>query len=85
VNKVIPEHVEGSFMRNRKEAERPYLEEIKQVFKDIENVYVPMVDYDIATREGLEEYSQSSKKQNCRMDKEKPARTLCLMLVFFVF
>jgi arsenite/tail-anchored protein-transporting ATPase len=62
VNKVIPEHVEGSFMRNRKEAERPYLEEIKQVFKDIEKVYVPMFDHDIATREGLEEYSQFLEK-----------------------
>jgi arsenite/tail-anchored protein-transporting ATPase len=62
VNKVIPEHVEGSFMRNRKEAERPYLEEIKQVFKDIEKVYVPLFDHDIATREGLEEYSQFLEK-----------------------
>jgi anion-transporting ArsA/GET3 family ATPase len=72
-------------MRNRKEAERPYLKEIKQVFKDIENVYVPMFDHDIATREGLEEYSQFLEKADCRMYKEKPARTLCLMLVFFVF
>jgi arsenite/tail-anchored protein-transporting ATPase len=62
VNKVIPEDVEGSFMRNRKEAELPYLEEIKQVFKDIEKVYVPMFDHDIATREGLEEYSQFLEK-----------------------
>ncbi|MCM3733275.1 arsenical pump-driving ATPase GET3 [Fictibacillus nanhaiensis] len=49
-------------MRNRKEAERPYLEEIKQVFKDIEKVYVPMFDHDIAIREGLEEYSQFLEK-----------------------
>lgn len=58
VNKVIPEDVEGSFMRNRKEAERPYLEEIKQMFKDTDKVYVPMFDHDIATRDGLEEYSR---------------------------
>ncbi len=58
VNKVIPEDVEGTFMRNRKEAERPYLEEIKQMFKDTEKIYVPMFDHDIATREGLQEYSE---------------------------
>lgn len=58
VNKVIPEDVEGTFMRNRKEAERPYLEDIKQLFKETEKIYVPMFDHDIATREGLQEYSE---------------------------
>lgn len=58
VNKVIPEEVEGTFMRNRKEAERPYLEDIKQMFKDTEKIYVPMFDHDIATRDGLQEYSE---------------------------
>jgi arsenite/tail-anchored protein-transporting ATPase len=58
VNKVIPEDVEGSFMKNRKEAERPYLQEIEKVFKTTEKVFVPLFDHDIATREGLEEYSR---------------------------
>ncbi|MBY6037805.1 ArsA family ATPase [Fictibacillus nanhaiensis] len=67
VNKVIPEDVEGTFMRNRKEAERPYLIEIDQMFNETEKIYVPMFDHDISTREGLEEYSrylESEKLQN---------------------
>ncbi|MDG5472665.1 ArsA family ATPase [Jeotgalibacillus sp. ET6] len=57
VNKVLPEEADGQFMLDRKKHELPYLDQIKETFKDKQLIWIPMNSHDIASRDHLKWFS----------------------------
>lgn len=58
VNKVLPEHVEGTFWNERKAHERKYVEMIERSFNEQEILYVPLLQSDITSFEDLAVFSK---------------------------
>lgn len=57
VNKVIPDHADGIFMENRRGNERPYIQQIHQLFSKQEIIKTPLFEHDISTVEHLKKYA----------------------------
>lgn len=58
VNKVLPEEVDGDFMKERKKHEQQYLDRIEETFLAQKLLYVPLFSKDIVSREQLTLYSR---------------------------
>ncbi|WP_226681483.1 ArsA family ATPase [Sutcliffiella horikoshii] len=59
VNKVIPEHADGVFMGNRRENERPYIQQIHEIFSKQEIIKIPLFEHDISNVKHLSKYAGS--------------------------
>lgn len=59
VNKVIPDYADGTFMKNRRENERPYLQQIHEIFSKQEIIKTPLFEHDINSEEHLRKYAAS--------------------------
>jgi arsenite-transporting ATPase len=46
-NRVLPDEVEGEFLKSRKAQERVYLDEIERRFSDLRRVYVRQLPRDV--------------------------------------
>ena len=57
VNKIIPEHADGVFMENRRENERPYLQQIHEIFRKHEIIKIPLFEHDISNVAQLRKYA----------------------------
>ncbi len=59
VNKVIPDHADGVFMENRRENERPYIQEIHEIFRKQKITKIPLFEHDISNVEHLRRYADT--------------------------
>ncbi|PAV28810.1 arsenic-transporting ATPase [Virgibacillus profundi] len=57
VNKVLPEHVDGEFLIQRREHEKEYLAMIEDKFRSKKLIYVPLFSHDITNKNQLEAFS----------------------------
>lgn len=57
INKILPDHEEGVFLKKRKEQEQAYLKEIVEIFGDRNMYLVPMLEKDITGIFDLEKLS----------------------------
>ncbi|MFD1849232.1 ArsA family ATPase [Oceanobacillus bengalensis] len=57
INKILPENIDGTFFRQRKEHESQYLKMIKETFKEQELIYIPLFEQDIISKQQLETIS----------------------------
>lgn len=53
VNRVIPDDIDGDFLRQRREVERGYLEEIAEHFPDLPSILIPLMPRDVTRRHHL--------------------------------
>lgn len=58
VNKVLPDHVDGTFFQKRKSQQVVYLNEIDQLFQELEQIRLPLLEEDISEKEHLLEIAQ---------------------------
>lgn len=68
VNKVIPDHADGVFMENRRKNERPYLQQIHDIFCKQEIIKTPLFEHDISTAEHLKKYAATLKSNQPLMN-----------------
>ncbi|MGD6832965.1 ArsA family ATPase [Sutcliffiella halmapala] len=57
VNKVIPSHADGNFMKNRRDNEAQYLQQITHKFQKQEIIHIPLFEHDISSIKHLEAYA----------------------------
>ncbi|WP_417900338.1 ArsA family ATPase [Bacillus haimaensis] len=57
VNKVIPSHADGDFMKNRRDNEAQYLQQITHKFQKQEIIHIPLFEHDISSINHLEAYA----------------------------
>lgn len=57
VNKILPEKADGEFLAKRRELERSYLKQIREVFSDRTLIEVPLFEEDITDFEKLKTFS----------------------------
>ncbi|HET7628853.1 MAG TPA: ArsA family ATPase [Bacillales bacterium] len=58
VNKVLPDEVDGTFFRKRKQREQEYLEMITEWFGDQQVIHIPLLEEDIHDFDALNEVSK---------------------------
>lgn len=54
VNRVLPEHADGTFLSRRRSQEAEYLREIDRLFRNYPRLRVPMLEQDVVGISGLE-------------------------------
>ncbi|QHS21953.1 ArsA family ATPase [Virgibacillus sp. MSP4-1] len=57
VNKVLPEHADGDFLRKRRQQEETYLQEIRKTFKKQDRLHIPLYEEDVSDMEKLTEFA----------------------------
>jgi len=57
VNRILPVHVEGEFLTERKKLEEKHVQEIEELFHDKQLVYIPYFKHDIINMDKLLEFS----------------------------
>lgn len=57
INKILPETADGEFLRQRKEYEKQYLTQIKEIFQQQQLIFVPLFAKDITNKQQLEKIS----------------------------
>ncbi|GAB3064217.1 ArsA family ATPase [Virgibacillus ainsalahensis] len=62
VNKVLPDHADGLFLKQRREHEKEYLSLIEDTFTQQELIYVPLFSHDITNKQQLEKFSTYYRK-----------------------
>ncbi|MDQ0254040.1 arsenite-transporting ATPase [Evansella vedderi] len=63
VNKVLPDEVDGTFFQKRKEQQFSYLQEIEQMFHNIPQIRMELLEEDISTLHHLETVAGRWKKE----------------------
>ncbi|MCM3664748.1 ArsA family ATPase [Mesobacillus subterraneus] len=63
VNKVIPDEADGNFMAQRKANEGINLNEIKNKFRNLRQVFLPLLEQDISSLKALEQVSLICREQ----------------------
>lgn len=58
VNRVLPDHDEGEFFKQRKKHEQKYIDKINKEFQDKQLIFVPFFSHDIINIQQLEKFSQ---------------------------
>ncbi|WP_027964667.1 ArsA family ATPase [Halalkalibacillus halophilus] len=57
INKVIPSHADGTFLSQRKEQEKKYLQEIDKVFNKQNKIRIPLLEEDVSSFDALKTFS----------------------------
>ncbi|WP_261130145.1 ArsA family ATPase [Bacillus sp. Marseille-Q3570] len=63
VNKLLPDVEDSSFLRNRKEQEKEYLQMIDTKFNQLEKIFIPLLDGDVSTLEALDRISEAMQEE----------------------
>ncbi|WP_394218408.1 ArsA family ATPase [Halobacillus trueperi] len=58
VNKVLPDHADGTFLEKRRKQEKVYLNEIHQTFSSQQLLKVPLYEEDVSSMEKLNTFSE---------------------------
>jgi arsenite-transporting ATPase len=58
VNRLLPDDVDGEFLRGRREQERSYREEIDREFKALPRIYLPLFSHDVHGIDALGKVSE---------------------------
>ncbi|WP_406944736.1 ArsA family ATPase [Halobacillus sp. SY10] len=58
VNKVLPDHADGTFLEKRRKQEKVYLNEIDQTFSSQQLLKVPLYEEDVSNMEKLNTFSE---------------------------
>ncbi|SIS49310.1 ArsA family ATPase [Salimicrobium flavidum] len=58
VNKVLPEHADGTFLEKRREVEKEHLKQLRETFRKQRLVEIPLFEEDVATLDQLKTFSE---------------------------
>ena len=58
VNKVLPDEADGTFLAQRREHEKRYMQEIEDTFPEQRKIFVPLLPHDITTLDELDAFSE---------------------------
>lgn len=62
VNQILPEDVDGEFMRARRQVQESYLEQVEERFGTLPRIYLPLFKDEVRAGRGLEEMMEAIRK-----------------------
>ena len=57
VNKVLPDEADGTFLEQRRQHEKQYLQDIEEIFQKQRKIHIPLLPHDITTLDALDAFS----------------------------